>query len=46
MVTSTISVNEDDGSVMICVDSDITGSVEIELIVTLSSSAGNASKHQ
>ena len=44
MVNSSQSVNEDDGSVRICVDSGITGSVQTELLVTLSSSAGKACK--
>ena len=44
MVNSSQSVNEDDGSVRICVDSSITGSLQTELLVTLSSFAGKASK--
>ena len=44
MVNSSQSVNEDDGSVRICVDSGITGSLQTELLVTLSSFAGKASK--
>ena len=44
MVNSFQSVNEDDGSVRICVDSGITGSVQSELIVTLSASVGSACK--
>ena len=44
MINSSKSVNEDDGSVRICVDSGITGSVQTELLVTLSSSADKASK--
>ena len=43
MVTSSQLVNEGDGSVRICVDSGITGSVQIELTVILSSSEGKAS---
>ena len=44
MVNSSQSVNEDDGSVKICVDSGITGSLQTEVVVTLSSIAGKASK--
>ena len=44
MVNSSQSVNEDDGSVKICVDSGITGSLQTELAVTLSSFSGKASK--
>ena len=43
MVNSFQSVNEGDGSVWICVDSGITGLVQTELVVTLSSIAGTAS---
>ena len=43
MVNSSQSVNEGDGSVWICVDSGITGLVQTELVVTLSSIAGTAS---
>ena len=44
MVNSSQSVNEGDGSVRICVDSGITGSVQTELVVTLSASVGSACK--
>ena len=44
MVNNSQTVNEDDGLVMICVDSGITGSVQTELIVTLSVIVGKASK--
>ena len=43
MFNSSQSVNEGDGSVRICVDSGITGSVQTELVVTLSSIAGTES---
>ena len=44
MVNSSLLVNEDDGSVRICVDSGITGSLQTELFVTLSAFAGEGSK--
>ena len=44
MVNSSQLVNEDDGLVRICVDSSITGSLQTELLVILSSFAGKASK--
>ena len=44
MVNSSQSINEDDGSVSICVDSGITGSVQTYLIVTVFSIVGKASK--
>ena len=44
MANSSLLVNEDDGSVRICVDSGITGSLQTELLVTLSAFAGKASK--
>ena len=44
MVNNSQTVNEDDGLVMICVDSGITESVQTELIVTLSVIVGKASK--
>ena len=43
MVSSSQSVNENDGSVRICVDSGIIGAVQTELIAVLSSSEGKAS---
>ena len=43
MVSSSQSVNEDEGSVRVCVDSGITGSVQTELTVIISSSEGKAS---
>ena len=42
MVNSSQSVNEDDGSVSVCVDSGITGSVQTELLVTIAASVGSA----
>ena len=44
MVNSSLLVNEDDGSVRICVDSGITGSLQTKLLVTLSAFAGEGSK--
>ena len=44
MVSSTQSVQENAGPVMVCVDSGIGGSVDIELQATLSSRIGKASK--
>ena len=42
MVNSSQSVNEDDGSVSVCVDSGITGSAQTELLVTIAASVGSA----
>ena len=42
MVNSSQSVNEDDGSVSVCVDSGITGSLQTELLVTIAASVGSA----
>ena len=44
MVNSSQSVNEDDGSVSVCVDSGITGSAQTELLVTIAASVGSACK--
>ena len=44
MVSSTQTIQENDGSVMVCVDSGIQGSVDLELQATLSSRMGKASK--
>ena len=45
MVSSTQTVQENGGSVMVCVDSGIQGSVDFELQATLSSRIGKASKY-
>ena len=44
MVSSTQTIQENDGSVMVCVDSGIQGSVDLQLQATLSSRMGKASK--
>ena len=45
MVSSTQTVQENGGSVMVCVDSGIQGSVDLGLLATLSSRIGKASKY-
>ena len=44
MIRNSQSVNEDDGSVSICVDSGTIGSVQTELTITVLSIVGKASK--